>query len=656
MTDRHKLEYHIEAKEKASRKLRKLRAEFNKLGGKPLLNAQNQIRKYERGINRLTGTTSKASLANSRFTKGIALGNLYAMAGAKAIGLLGSAFGALKEATLVSARVEVLGKVFEFTGKNAGYTGKQIAYAKQAIQDLGIAEKEALMIGQRFIQSQLNLADATKIARIAQDAAVIAGVNSSEAALQMTDAVNKLSPRLLKQFGIMVDLNTAYKDYSKETGIATTAMTAQEKKQALLNAIIKQGATIAGAYETAMGEVGKQLTSLPRYVQDLQIAIGKYLLPYLQAIVSTATIVLKSLTMAFSTNIQKDVEETGSGIESLNKFLDDMKNDLVPVAMGLKGVGLMIKAVYESAKLAVSPLKSMGHAFASLKEFASGDIIEGYIQMGLIGETLTDQWDKVTESFNKAGLAFAYADMPAHMRDYLLGLQNTKAEVVDLDKITEATGMRARVNWEEQAKIVTAKYNPGMVDLVNNFKFADKEGNILFADSKKGMEQFIMATAELNPFIAQMAHYLKWGRVEVLQMTKTGTAGMKNYTVAVNKALDAVKDLVDYLKNNKFTLGGLLQTIAPFVPGTGGKMLGIFGSVLPFDDPVNDSRLRKETRRIGALMARGLAESMPGRGPSGDTRIINNYITIQTQRVDALELAEDLEDLSEVGFFKLGGN
>ncbi len=44
---------------------------------------------------------------------------------------------------------------------------------------LGITTQESSGIVTRFIQNQLSLADATKLARVAQDAAVIANQNSS---------------------------------------------------------------------------------------------------------------------------------------------------------------------------------------------------------------------------------------------------------------------------------------------------------------------------------------------------------------------------------------------------------------------------------------------------------------------------------------------
>lgn len=43
--------------------------------------------------------------------------------------------------------------------------------------------------------------------------------------------------------------------------------------------------------------------------------------------------------------------------------------------------------------------------------------------------------------------------------------------------------------------------------------------------------------------------------------------------------------------------------------GGGGGLLGILGSILPFDDPVNDARLRQENRRIARFSTEGIAQA-----------------------------------------------
>jgi hypothetical protein len=145
------------------------------------------------------------------------------------------------------------------------------------------------------MQAELDVADATKLARVAQDAAVIAGYNSSQAAEQMTEAIAKQRPELLSAFGFTRNLYEIYNDYAKTVGKTAKQLSEAEKKQAMLNYILAEGEKIAGTYEASMGAVGKQIGSLKRYWDDLKDAIAMPLaLPPLKVIVDGITNSLKS--------------------------------------------------------------------------------------------------------------------------------------------------------------------------------------------------------------------------------------------------------------------------------------------------------------------------------------------------------------------------
>ena len=278
----------IDTKHIGSKEIAKLLKQFDQLGGAKLIKAQKELKKLNRDINTLSGTAKKSRPIFGRFAQGIALGNIAAVAATKAIGLLKDGIKELGKAVLVAARVGVLRIVLINMGKTAGIAESRLKGLTKQIQSLGITEKDAISVLQRFIQANLDVADALKIARLAQDAATIAGMNSSEAAIQITDAINKQRPILLKQFGIMINLIKLYGDYAKAIGKARTALTANDKKQALLNEVLKQGEVISGNYLTAMREVGKQMTSLPRFFENAQVALGERFLPVLQLGVDTA--------------------------------------------------------------------------------------------------------------------------------------------------------------------------------------------------------------------------------------------------------------------------------------------------------------------------------------------------------------------------------
>jgi hypothetical protein len=233
--------------------------------------------------------------------------------------LLTKAIAKLSEVTRLAARIEVMNHVLEMTGEAAGYTESELKKYRNQIRGLGIATKEAIGIEQLFIQSQLDIADALKISRAAQNLATIAGMNSSEAAKTLTQAIVAQRPILLKQFGIIASLDKIYNKQAKTLGKTRAELTETEKRQGFMNEILAQASTIAGAYETAMRDVGKQITSLPRYYADAAAALGEHFLPQMEFAVGAATKLAKAVTKMF-----RSVEDaTGVFYASRNAFEDN---------------------------------------------------------------------------------------------------------------------------------------------------------------------------------------------------------------------------------------------------------------------------------------------------------------------------------------------
>lgn len=294
-----KVTLEVDLKDKLTVKLNRMNKEIEARGGPAMVKLAKATRRAELDLKRLGGTAQKTNKIWTRFTKGIAIGNLAAIGAAKAIGAMVEGLNQVSEATKVAARIEVLGGVMQFTGQQAGYTAEQLDKGVLALRAQGIAQQEAFGLQQRFIQANLDIALATDIATVAQDAAVIAGVNSSEAALGLTDAIVKQRPILLKQFGIITDLDTIYNKAAESLGKKRSELTATEKRMGFYNEIMEQSTRIAGAYTTSMNFAGKQLTSLPRLFQDAQQAVGRHFLPAFSSAIKITGELAKTITSVF---------------------------------------------------------------------------------------------------------------------------------------------------------------------------------------------------------------------------------------------------------------------------------------------------------------------------------------------------------------------
>lgn len=228
--------------------------------------------------------------------------------------------GFLSGAVDLRARVDTLGVALNHVGNNAGYTSDQIAEAEEQLKSLGITTSAARSSILRMIRANIDLADATKLARIAQDSAVIAGINSSQAFERLILGIQKMEPELLDELGIQLRRNDAYERFAKTLGVNAKALTDVQKQEAILQEIYRQSGVVAGAYEASMGTVGKQITSLPRYIEELQLSLGGIFQPAQQAKIQFYTESLKSL--------QKWVDENKESLDRLATGLGAMAQQL----------------------------------------------------------------------------------------------------------------------------------------------------------------------------------------------------------------------------------------------------------------------------------------------------------------------------------------
>lgn len=237
--------------------------------------------------------TSNAGLSQS-------MGNLQAQAAALA-GALGAAGlgyalkSYLEESFQIAARNQVLATSMTVVAKNSFRSASDMELQVQQIRSLGITTKEARGAVLDFAQANLKLADASKLARVAQDLAVVGGMNSSEAFNRLTTAIQVQQPVMLRSFGIVSGLDEIYGKYARTIGKNVTEMDAYDKRMAFMNRILAEGEKVAGAYELSMNDVGKMIGSNARLVEELQAKIGQALLPVIKDLVVGYQSLLKYL-------------------------------------------------------------------------------------------------------------------------------------------------------------------------------------------------------------------------------------------------------------------------------------------------------------------------------------------------------------------------
>jgi len=199
----------------------------------------------------------------------------------KGIAVTAIATGA-EELARYAARTETLAVVTDQLSKVNGINVQATRQQVDAVKALGITTQESLSTINRMIFANLDLRRSTDLARVAQDAAVIANKNSSEALDGLVLGITTRNARVLRTYGIVVDFEREYKKVAQEYG---RELTNTEKTQVAFNTVLEKGTQIQGSYEASMLTTGKQLTSLSRQFDEAKNSIGNGFVPILGAAV-----------------------------------------------------------------------------------------------------------------------------------------------------------------------------------------------------------------------------------------------------------------------------------------------------------------------------------------------------------------------------------
>ncbi len=207
----------------------------------------------------------------------------------------GAATGALIFSSVrLAARVETLGVVVGRLGENIGLTREETDAYVESIREQGITLQASRSAFARMVQSQIDVAAGAKLATLAQDAAVIANVNSSEAFERLVFTITSGNVRMARTLGLQVSFQQAYEDLATQLGITTLELTQQQKVQARTTAVLAAGATITGTYAEAMTTAGKKVLSLDRHLEESRRIMGEAWLPVFAEAVDVVTSLLKS--------------------------------------------------------------------------------------------------------------------------------------------------------------------------------------------------------------------------------------------------------------------------------------------------------------------------------------------------------------------------
>jgi len=182
-------------------------------------------------------------------------------------------------------------------GRAFGIADDDTRAAIDTIADAGIRYDVAANSALQLIKNQIDLAASAELVKIAQATGIIVGQDSSVTMGRLVHAIATGNTAMLGYMNITVRKNDIEREAQELYGRSVDMLTAQEKTQARVNAIIKASVPIMGVYEASMDSAIKALGS---YTGRELPTLGATMMQVFEPAFKTGVEVLRSFTEALT--------------------------------------------------------------------------------------------------------------------------------------------------------------------------------------------------------------------------------------------------------------------------------------------------------------------------------------------------------------------
>lgn len=514
----------------------------------------------------------------------------------------------LKDAAQTAARVEVLGTVLQVVGTNAGISTKSIDTMEKKVKALGItsaSSREALtQMIQAGLISEQSYDKAVQLARSAQDLAPIAGVSSSEVFRDLIINIQQLDVEGLRYKGITTSLDEAQQKYAKSIGTVASALTQQQRQQALLNSVLEEAGKLQGTYEASMADVGKKVSSLERLHTELGTSVGNQLLPVYNALVDVYTKVLIKMDQVatasgkvnFSTFVQigNGIRAAGDSMletDSLGSKLTSTLGTLLQVWLAFKiptaivGFGrFLLGAELAATTLSASIMRFVGPIMALFNTAIVGAVGRlGLLRLAVVG--LTSVMGLLASVFGGAFLGFEIGKVLSGFDAVRKAADVTVASVM-LVFGTLVDGFLIEI------LLVKAMWNDLMVFMHLRTK---DEGKAIKAQLDKDAEEI---GNRFNQRLDMVKDAYNRGEEVVpedtIQKAERLARAMRDTDLEVEKAADSIKDLKKAGSNITDLEAGRLETLQDKMADMEKTKKGLVKEYNTLIDNIQDAEIKKK--------------------------------------------------------------
>jgi phage-related protein len=284
--------------------------------------------------------------------------------GAAIAGLIAFGMKSFKAA----AEVERLDLALEAVGASSGKGYEALKQASDSMRTVGIQAAQAQKTTLKFAQSNIDLSKSADIARVAQDLSVASSMSGEEALSSLTMAITTGNTRILRQVGITTDAGTAYGRYASSIGKAAKDLTMGERRQAVMNLVLKEGTKAAGAFALSLQSPAKLVEEFSQLNKELQVTMGAALLKGFGPIIKSAYGFQAAIVRAVGSGgkLEKVVEAIGKVFVKLTTPIATVVDKFTEFIDGMDLTGTKVEDLAGKFEMVLPVVAGFGTAFATM--------------------------------------------------------------------------------------------------------------------------------------------------------------------------------------------------------------------------------------------------------------------------------------------------
>lgn len=189
--------------------------------------------------------------------------------------------------TNATAEFDQLRLAYDRTTQKFNINGNQLITEMENVSKGAISQKDLILAANRAMalgvgKSQEQIVELLEISRVK---AQTMGISMNQAFNDIVTGLGRASPLILDNLGITIKLGSANEQYAKQLGKTVNQLTDNERKQALLNAVLSEGRRELEETGEVNITAAEKIQRMKARTENLRIELGRALLPTMNKVV-----------------------------------------------------------------------------------------------------------------------------------------------------------------------------------------------------------------------------------------------------------------------------------------------------------------------------------------------------------------------------------